>query len=387
MNFPSSVPRSGKISSGARGPQRWWWAWREGLRPKKETFGPLWFGTGIHLALEKWYRVGTERGVDPRTTWREFVGTQVEYVKTLVEDGETGEGTITQWVEAGELGEGILTAYLDEFGSDDQWEVLAVELPFQVSIPKPGTKTALVVYAGTFDLVARHRTSGEVFLWDHKTAKSIQTGHLPLDDQAGSYWALATHVLRQKGILGKRERIHGIVYNFIMKALPDDRPRNADGLVCNQPKKEHYVAALREHAEQWPGDEVDEEPIGTVKFEKLSLARLQKIAEDFELEVFGEVSKQQPAKRFHREIVLRTRAEMKTQVERIGSEAAVMELYRNGELPIIKNPTKDCQWDCTYRTLCELDEQGGDTEEYIDLVFKQEDPYAAHRAGNEEEED
>lgn len=358
-----------------RCPQRWWWAWREGLRPKKETFGPLWFGTGIHLALEKWYQVGTERGVDPRITWREFVGTQVEYVKTLVEDGETGEGTITQWVEAGELGEGILTAYLDEFGSDDQWEVLAVELPFQVSIPKPGTKTALVVYAGTFDLVARHRTSGEVFLWDHKTAKSIQTGHLPLDDQAGSYWALATHVLRQKGILGKRERIHGIVYNFIMKALPDDRPRNADGLVCNKPKKEHYLAQL-DGVDGW-----DQESL-----KKLKLEELESIAAANYLVVLGEVSKQQPAKRFHREIVLRTRAEMKTQVERIGSEAAVMELYRNGELPIIKNPTKDCQWDCTYRTLCELDEQGGDTDEYIGLVFKQEDPYAAHRAGEEEEE-
>lgn len=369
-----------------RCPQRWWWAWREGLRPKTESFGPLWFGTGIHLALEKHYVLGTERGEDPIKTWREYVGTQVDWIKTIVEQGETREDTITQWVEAGELGEAMLKGYLEEYGLDEDWEVLAVELPFQVSIPKPGTKTALVVYAGTFDLVARQISTGKVFLWDHKTAKSITLGHLPLDDQAGAYWALATHVLRKQGILGPKERIHGILYNFLMKSLPDDRPRNADGKVCNQPKKEHYVEALREQYLDM-GLDVDAEIPGLGKtLEKASLAQLKAVAEEeFKLEVFGEVSAKQPAKRFHREMVLRTTREMKSQVQRIGSEAAVMEMYRDGTLPLIKNPTKDCQWDCTYRELCGLHENGADVDEYIDLVFKQEDPYAAHRPQDEEE--
>lgn len=368
-----------------RCPQRWWWSWRDGLRPAKQKHGALWFGTGIHLALEKWYVLGTERGRDPVLTWREFVGEQVEFIKVQIENGEAPEGAQTVWVEAGELGEAMLRNYIDEYGLDEDWEVLAVELPFEVKIARPGTREAIVTYAGTFDLVAREISTGKVYLWDHKTAKSIQTGHLRLDDQAGSYWALANVILRKMGIIGKREMIHGIVYNFVMKSPPDERPRNEAGLYCNQPKKEHFVAALTRHSEEWPGDEIDEAPIGSVDFEKLTLKRLQELAEQFELVVLGEPAKTQPAKRFKRMVVERTRSEQRSQIERIGAEALVMEMFRDGTLPLIKNPTKDCQWDCDYRDLCELDENGGDTEEYISVVFKQEDPYAAHRLHDESE--
>ncbi|WNM69969.1 exonuclease [Rhodococcus phage GuyFagieri] len=357
-----------------RCPQRWWWAWRDGLRPAKQKHGALWFGTGIHLALEKWYVVGTERGRDPVETWREFVGEQVEFIKVQIENGEAPEGSQTLWVEAGELGEAMLVAMKEEYGLDEDWEVLAVEESFEVKIAKPGTREAVVVYAGTFDLVARQISTGKVYLWDHKTAKSIQTGHLPLDDQAGSYWALANYVLRQKGIIGKREFIHGIVYNFLMKSPPDKRPRNAQGLYCNKPKKEHFVDQL-DGVDGWTREELG----------KQKIAELEGIAAGNMIEVVGDPSEKQPAKRFKRVIVERTRSEQRSQIERIGAEAAVMEMFRDGTLPLIKNPTKDCQWDCDYRDLCELDENGGDTEEYISIVFKQEDPYAAHRLHDESE--
>lgn len=361
-----------------RCPTRWWWAWRDGLRPARQKHGALWFGTGIHLALEKWYVPGTERGADPVQTWREFVGDQVKLIKVQIAEGDAPEGAETVWMEAGELGEAMLRNMLDEYGLDEEWEVIGAEVPFQVVIPHPETGKPLVVYAGTFDLVARHLPTRKVYLWDHKTAKSIQTGHLPLDDQAGSYWALATFVLRKLGLISKKERIHGIVYNFVMKAPADDRPRNADGLYCNQPKKEHYVAAMFEWEREQDGEIPDEEE-RRKELSKMTLAQLQEYAEESAVAVLGEPAKNQPAKRFKRVIVERTRAEQKTQIDRIGAEALVMEMFRDGTLPLIKNPTKDCQWDCDYRELCELDEQGGDTEEYISLVFKQEDPYAAHR--------
>ncbi|WNY15180.1 Cas4 exonuclease [Rhodococcus phage MacGully] len=366
-----------------RCPQRWWWAWRDGLRPVRQKHGALWFGTGIHLALEKWYVPGTERGEDPVKTWREFVGEQVEFIKVQIAEGEAPEGAETVWMEAGELGEAMLKNMLDEYGLDEEWEVIGAEVPFQVVIPHPETKEPLILYAGTFDLVARHIPTRKVYLWDHKTAKSIQTGHLPLDDQAGSYWALATFVLRNLGLISKKERIHGIVYNFVMKAPRDDRPRNSDGLYCNQPKKEHYVAALTDHFSVLPSAY----PATDSEFwSKKTLAELKEISGDAGLIVLGEPAKTQPAKRFKRVIVERTQHERKTQIERIGAEALVMDMFRDGTLPLIKNPTKDCQWDCDFRELCELDEQGGDTEEYISVVFKQEDPYAAHRLheGNED---
>lgn len=391
------ILRTSERKSFKRCPQQWWWAWRMGLRPRHTKLGALWFGTGIHLALEHWYIPGFKRGIDPRETWEAFVGEQVAHLKVeMLSDGGRDDGRDVVWMEAGELGTAILTNYLDTYGEDENWEVISPEQTFQVLVPRPGTRTPIVRYAGTFDLVGRdHARNGHLYLWDHKTAKAIQTGHLPLDDQAGSYWAVATHTLQRQGLIGPKETLKGIEYNFLMKSPPDDRPRDELGRVRNQPKKEHYVEALREKYIDMDLDVETPIPPATGKgkalsltetLQKTSLARLQEMAEkEFKLTVLGEVSGNQPSRRFERKTVTRTTAERRKQIERIGSEAVVMDQFRYGELPLYKNPTKDCQWDCDFRQLCELDEQGGDTEEYIRVVYKAEDPYAAHRLREREE--
>ena len=52
------------------------WAWERNYIDRLENanrFSPaLWFGTGIHLALEKWYIPGAERGVHPVETWKAY---------------------------------------------------------------------------------------------------------------------------------------------------------------------------------------------------------------------------------------------------------------------------------------------------------------------------
>jgi hypothetical protein len=377
--------RTSERKAFKRCPQQWWWAYREGLVPKRRKSGALWFGTGIHLALEHWYVPGKQRGVDPRETWAKFVGEQIEHVKVEMLSGDAKEGSDVVWMEAGELGEAILANYLKEFGNDEQWEVISPEKTFKVTVPKPGTQTPLVKYVGTFDLVARDLDTGQILLWDHKTAKAIQLGHLPLDDQAGSYWAVASHVLRQEGILKPTESIQGILYNFIMKSPPDDRDEDELGRKRNKPTKQDYVTALV-HMYGSGGPAEDEELTDPKYWSKKTIAQLQDVAKLNELTVFGEVSKQQPSKRFVRETVLRTRAERRSQILRIGAEATVMDMFRYGELPIIKNPTKDCQWDCDFRDLCEIDEQGGDTDEFKELVFDVQNPYAAHVLNQREED-
>lgn len=375
---------------------QWWWGYREGLVPKRRKSGALWFGTGIHLALEHWYVPGKERGVDPRETWEKFVGEQIEHVKVEMLSGEAKEGSDVVWMEDGELGKAILTNYLKEFGHDEQWEVISPEKTFKVLVPKPGTNDPLVKYVGTFDLVARDLDTGQILLWDHKTAKAIQLGHLPLDDQAGSYWAVASHVLRQEGILKANESIQGILYNFIMKSPPDERDEDEFGRKRNKPVKDDYVNALLARSIELGdiADMADDQKITPIAAEdqerkrlrKCSVKELEEIAADCLIKVFGEVSKQQPSKRFVRETVLRTRAERRSQILRIGAEATVMDMFRYGELPVIKNPTKDCQWDCDFRDLCEIDEQGGDTDEFKELVFDVQNPYSAHVLNQREED-
>ena len=381
------ILRTSERKAFKRCPQMWWWAWRDGLVPVKQKGGALWFGTGIHLALEHWYIPGKKRGIDPRETWEKFVKDQVEHVKVEMLSGDAPDGSDVAWVEAGDLGKQIFDNYLKEYGQDERWEVISPEQSFQVLVPKPKTKIPIVNYAGTFDLVARdHQDNGKLYLWDHKTAKSIQTGHLPLDDQAGSYWAVATHVLRKQGLIGAKESLKGITYNFIMKSPPDDRPENEFGLKCNKPVKSDYLEALAAFDKHLGHDEA----LISENFAsngKLTVTKLEEMAKSVGIRVLGKVSDKQPAKRFLRETVTRTSGERRSQIERIGAEATVMDMFRYGDLPIIKNPTKDCQWECDFRTLCELDEQGGDTEEYISVVYKQEDPYAAHRLQNHEVEE
>jgi len=376
--------------------QRWYWRWRMGLFPRQQRYNALWFGTGIHLALERWYVPGVTRGVDPRETWAEFVEDQIGYVKALVVEGETPEDTIEVWVEAGDLGHDMLSNYLHHFGKDDSWEVISAEQNFNLLIAKPEPKSKAVVpiartpivrYLGTFDLVARDLNTRQIWLWDHKTAKSIRTDHLPMDDQAGSYWAVADHVLRKQKLILPRERINGILYNFLLKSPPDPRPVDELGRSTNNPVKKHYIWALMRKQ----GFVVEADPQFPETFAKMnkeySLAELKSETDRQGIHVLGDVSKQQPTPRFKRHPVNRTRAERNTQIERIGSEATVMNMYRDGGLPLTKNPTRDCTWDCDFRNLCELHESGGDTESFISDIYVRDDPYAAHRLQERVSED
>ena len=298
-------------------------------------------------------------------------------------NGDKPEGSDVEWMDALELGDKILANYRAEYGLDEQWEILSPEQTAQVVIRHPVTKEPVCIYVATFDIVARNLETGRIWLWDHKTAASIQTDHLWGDDQAGSYFAIAKSVLVPKGMMKPTETLKGILYNFIMKSPPDERPENADGLKTNAPTKKHYADALV-HEYGSDGDQ-DEELTDPKYWMKKDIPALQDTAKLLGVTVLGDVSAKQPAKRFLRHPVPRTRHEQKKQIERIGSEAVVMGMYRSGELPIIKNPTKDCRF-CDFRDVCEIDEKGGDTDEYIDAVFKQEDPYEAHRLREKPEE-
>lgn len=350
------------------------WAWERAyvdeIQPSNRRIGALWFGTGMHLALAEWYIPGLERGTHPVETWKKFCDEEYVNIKTIRDDEEA------EWIDALALGTAMLNNYVDTYGNDDDWEIIAPEQRFSAIIPDPETGEPIVNYVGTFDGVLRQKTTGYLYLMDHKTAAVIKTNHLFNDEQAGSYLTVAEHSLRAQGLIGKKEKIRGILYNFLRKAVPnDDRPRNPDGLFTNKPTKAHYAKQLEAQF-----GEVDEE--SGLAWMKLSLAGLQKIASDEGIEVYGEVSKNQGTPIFHREIVNRTKAEKKRMIKRIGEEAQVMKLVRDGDIPTLKSPGEHCAW-CDFKDLCAIDEQDGDTDDFIKYTFKHVDPYLDHRDGAE----
>lgn len=306
--------------------QRWHWGWRQGLRPFRDS-NPLWFGIGIHEALAGWYLPGLKRGPHPAAAWKKYIRDESVRLSTI--DWGTED---EKRVNLLDLGEEMMVNYVDTYGNDDHTHTVAIEQPFQVSIFDPDDPdTLLAIFAGTFDGVYRDLNTNELWLWEHKTCAALQTNHLPMDDQAGGYWLVADTVLREKGLIGPDEFISGIMYNFLVKRHRDTRDRNEVGLSLNKD---------------------------------------------------GSVSKNQPSPLFHRVPVERTPAERETQLRRLADELKVMQHFRGKDhLPLIKNPTKDCSWDCSFYKMCQLHEQGedGDWRAFKDVSFSRRDPYADHR--------
>lgn len=308
--------------------QRWWWAWREGLTPPFMA-NSLWFGEGVHEALAGWYLNGNKRGPDPAEAFLKWVDGERRRIYTQP-NPDVDE---TEIVDAAELGVAMLQQYVEKYGKDSRFKFIATEQSSQLLMPATyqivnGIRIRDTLYCSTFDGVYRDQVDGKPWLIEHKTAKQIITAHLVLDDQAGSYWAVATRVLRDAGLIGPEEEIEGIMYNFLRKAKPDQRETNANGERLNKD---------------------------------------------------GSVSKSQPPPYFLREQVYRLPKERETQLERIQDESLEMQLVRAGALPVTKNPTKDCYWDCPFFNMCQLHEAKDDWEDYRDMMYQVEDPYAKHR--------
>ncbi len=350
--------------------QKWYWAHIEELRPNRAS-NPLWFGSAVHVALADWYLPGLKRGPHPAETFNNFIDGE----RTMLVTNEDEE---QEYFDARELGNGMLEHYVDTYGKDDSWDVIATEHAGKIVLPRPEMKifgrtrprlARWLTYHFTWDGIFRDLNDGQLYLMEHKTAAAIDTNHLPLDNQAGSYWAIASRSLAKQGLIGENEDIVGIRYNFLRKALKDTRPQDEDGLYHNKPIKAHFIAALT-GVDKWTEAELN----------KMKLDELESIAIANRLEVLGDISKSQPPAYFHREDVYRTRAERVTQIERIQNEALFSEAYRNGSLPITKRPSKDCSW-CPFRRMCELDEQGDQeaVEAFKEAMFHTESPYEVYR--------
>lgn len=379
MSITPPMLRTSERLSFKRCQHLWWWAWHEGLEKRGTPAKPLWFGTGIHLALAIWYcGPGTKRGPHPAETWEKYAADAIETVKI---PGLTDEAEDI-FIGAKELGTEMMENYVKRYGKDEHMFIIQPEQTFDIDVPWPKLpehhlllalaerRKILTKLVGTYDLVYRDLIENEIWLEEHKTAAAISTAHLSIDDQGGTYFATAGRALQKRELIGPKERLKGIEYNFMRKGLEDPRPRNAEGASCNKAGKKHYHAAF------------DEREIPYKKAAKLD--ELAAIAEQNGLTILGDVSKRQPAPLFLRERIHRTSREKGAQLRRIQNEAVQIELVRSGVLTPSKTPTRDCSRFCSYFDLCELDERGGDTDHFKRTVYRKRDMYADHRKSTDE---
>lgn len=353
--------RTSERSTWKQCPQRWYYAYKLELEPLRPA-NPLWFGTAIHKGLASYYIPGKKRGPHPLEVTLEALD-EVREFAIYDEDDEV------EWIKAQDLATDMINGYLEKYGDDDYMDVIAPEKTFQALLPSLDG-TYKIRYVGEFDLTYRDMRDGNVWIFETKTAASIRTSHLALDEQNGTYCTFGERVLKKQGLIKPSDKVVGVMYNFLRKAMRDTRPKNAEGRYTNKPVKQDYIDAL----DALGGEFFTPNP-------KLTLAQLEAMAEENGLTVLGEESKVQPPPNFLRVPQYRTMDQRRRQIQRIREDAHYISRMRAGDpgYPITKKPTQDCVR-CAFFNPCQLDEVGDmvEVDSFLETMFRHWDPYAAH---------
>jgi hypothetical protein len=387
------------------------WQWGRGyidkLSPRQEM-PALKFGSMIHKALELRYPKGIKRGPKPAESFEKIFKKEQKSVeaswKMKVDE---------EWQDALALGIDMMEHYVEHYGKDEDWKVVASEMTFQVpvylpeySLPETAPflvfqlfergfltlkqfegKEPLFYYVGTMDGVWENRMDGGVRINDYKTCsgdpeKEAVAKH-SLDEQGTAYWAWGAEWLELQKILKDRQirDLDGMLYTFLRKGLRDTRAQNRDGLYLNLPKKEVLVQEILDR-----GGELPAKGEGSGKDGNVVVPDLMKLIGK-DAAYLGEPSKDQPPPLFHREIVYRSEVERERTRERAIDQALNMFATRAGLLPIYKSPgtgypSQQCRA-CSFRDMCELHESGDDWELMRDSTMGKWDPYDAHELAEE----
>lgn len=328
------IVRTSERTDFTRCRQRWQWGYQDRLKPIR-TAPALRFGDLVHQGLAAWYKPtksGTKRGVKPWIAFDRAYQAQLDQnladFNIRLEDDE-------QWVNARELGMAMLRNYVKEYGQDERYRVIAPEMPFQIDLYK-ANGLYICTYVGQLDVVVEDLNTREIGLMEHKTAASIRTDHLNMDEQASSYWGIGSLYLKAEKIIPQTKDLDFILYNFLRKHDEDKRPRDADGYALNKD---------------------------------------------------GSISKKQPPPLFERQRVYRGQVERDNLLRRVQYQVAVMKRVADGRSPVFKTILNGCSgmFGCQYREMCEVHECGGDWESVRDATMTTWEPYSAHELQEEKE--
>lgn len=233
--------------------RRWDWSspMRRNLVPNALQF-PLWFGTGVHFALENHYADNYDKHPD-FVNMRDFF--DIWWVNQTIDphfqmwlenaDDEEREELAAHHV----LGVGMCDNYQQFSVIADHFQVMATERDFSVPLGfdwyDVRTDQVLPVhYRGRLDMIVRDQ-NGRYWIVDHKTAARIDDDYflkLDMDEQCGSYLWAAQKEAQEYDLPWKE--IDGVIYNVMKKAVPESPPTTYQGKQLSMDRSNPTTPAL-----------------------------------------------------------------------------------------------------------------------------------------------
>lgn len=313
---------------------------RRNLKKKAQSSAPLWFGTGGHFALEDYH--GYNFFGHPVEAFKAYVGTFDEETLTLEDDAVQ---------EMMELAEGVLNHYLEFWKKREKFKVVwqtnqdgelepMVEVGFTLQLPDVFTFVydedsqewikVPIYYHGTLDKVVEDE-DGNWWIVDYKFVKAIETSKLSMDEQISTYLWGAEQFLDHE--------IAGMLYIQIAKKAPKHVKMTQKGLSTDKRQATTYDIALADIKQEY-GEDIPSKY--TAFLEEL------KMKETYEGDGFIRFDK-----------VIRTERQKASTFYHILEEAKEM---TNPDIACYPNPTRDCSWDCPFRSVCLAMEEQADYE-------------------------
>jgi len=316
----------------------WWYVHRNNLT-RKETPGYFWFGTGFHFALEDFH--GYRRFASPADAFQAFVDACKRTPGfPLPEDID----------ELTKLGLGMMEYYQTWLETRDPLHTLEiggvpqVEVNFQIDIP---IEPALLrrygfdraVYSGTIDRVVIDDYD-RLWLGDYKTAKIIQTDHLDTDPQISAYCWAAQHIYNLP--------VAGFFYMQFKKTVPHEPAFLKSTGTFSVAKNQVTTHSLYRKALTNLYGSVDASPTPNIQFLNYLMQQENERADS--LIRFSDIERNQ--------------SQIESEGLKILQEVTEM---LDPDLPLYPNPTRDCAWDCGYRTACISMDSGLDYMHELEL--------------------
>lgn len=298
--------RGSEINDFLRCRKRYDYAWIQKLKPRQRS-EKLTIGSAIHKFLELWY--SEFRSKDAIDAMMEYIEDNSKELEEIAVQDLKHLATCVAW------------NYVGHYSFDSNWTVLGVEVPFSVQLDDETN------YTGTIDLIVRDEDD---YIWfvDHKTTNAIDVydKNSDMDRQISRYW----WALEQLGY-----NVHGFIYNIILKDYPIPPKQLKNGQLSKDKAQKTTSHMYRDAIKQLSLNEDD--------------------YADF-LQFLDE----QPKEFFRRIKVERTPQERLAAIDEMED---VIQDIRTAKSHY-RNITKDCSWDCAYKSLC-VAEMDGSNADYI----------------------